>query len=129
MLREDGQIVLIDFGLAKSIENATRSTAAGVLRGSPYYMSPEQAQGHELDGRSDMYSLGIIFFEMLTGGKPYLGATAIEVLQQHVSAAVPELPAELQQHQPLLDGMMAKARDDRFATMDDLLASLAQAAA
>jgi ActR/RegA family two-component response regulator/predicted Ser/Thr protein kinase len=129
MLREDGQIVLIDFGLAKSIENATRSTAAGVLRGSPYYMSPEQAQGHELDGRSDMYSLGIIFFEMLTGGKPYLGATAIEVLQQHVSAAVPELPAELQQHQPLLDGMMANARDDRFATMDDLLASLAQAAA
>jgi DNA-binding NarL/FixJ family response regulator len=129
MLREDGQIVLIDFGLAKAISNATRSTAAGVLRGSPYYMSPEQAQGEELDGRSDLYSLGVIFFEMLTGTKPYLGATAVEVLQQHVSAAVPELPAGLRHHQVLLESLMAKPRDDRFATADDLLVHLRQQAA
>ncbi len=126
MLREDGQVVLIDFGLAKSIENATRSTAAGVLRGSPYYMSPEQAQGEELDGRSDLYSLGVIFHEMLTGAKPYLGATAVEVLQQHVSAPLPQLPAELGQYQTLLDGLMAKSRDDRFATADALLTHLQQ---
>lgn len=129
LLREDGQVVLIDFGLAKSIENATRSTAAGVLRGSPYYMSPEQAQGEELDGRSDLYSLGVIFHEMLTGAKPYLGATAVEVLQQHVSAPLPQLPAELAQYQPLLEGLMAKSRDDRFATADALLARLQQQAA
>jgi serine/threonine-protein kinase PpkA len=129
MLREDSQIVLIDFGLAKAISNATRSTAAGVLRGSPYYMSPEQAQGDELDGRSDLYSLGVIFYEMLTGSKPYLGATAVEVLQQHVSAPVPELPATLSHHQVLLDSLMAKARDDRFNTADDLLAHLQQQAA
>ena len=129
MLREDGQIVLIDFGLAKAISNATRSTAAGVLRGSPYYMSPEQAQGDELDGRSDLYSLGVIFYEMLTGSKPYLGATAVEVLQQHVTAAVPELPAALSHHQVLLESLMAKARDDRFTTADDLLAHLQQLAA
>jgi serine/threonine-protein kinase PpkA len=129
MLREDGQIVLIDFGLAKAISNATRSTAAGVLRGSPYYMSPEQAQGEELDGRSDLYSLGVIFYEMLTGAKPYLGATAVEVLQQHVTAAVPTLPAALGHRQLLLEGLMAKLRDDRFATADDLLAHLRQRAA
>lgn len=129
MLREDGQIVLIDFGLAKAIVDATRSTAAGVLRGSPYYMSPEQAQGDELDGRSDLYSLGVIFFEMLTGSKPYLGATAVEVLQQHVTAPVPQLPAELQQHQPLLEGMMAKLRSDRFTTADALLEHLSRLAA
>jgi len=129
MLREDGQVVLIDFGLAKHLHSGTRSTAAGVLRGSPYYMSPEQAQGQELDTRSDLYSLGVIFYEMLTGNKPYLGATAFEVLQQHVTAPTPELPENLQHHQDLLDGLVAKARDDRFASADDLLASLAQVAA
>jgi eukaryotic-like serine/threonine-protein kinase len=126
MLREDGQVVLIDFGLAKSMVDITRSTAAGVLRGSPYYMSPEQAQGTELDGRSDLYSLGVIFHEMLTGSKPYLGATAIEVLQQHVSAPLPQLPADLARHQVLLDGLLAKSRDDRFATADALLAFVQQ---
>ena len=85
MLREDGQIVLIDFGLAKNLGGGTRSTAAGILRGSPYYMSPEQAQGSDLDARSDLYSLGVILYEMLTGTKPYSGTSAIEVLQQHVS--------------------------------------------
>jgi serine/threonine protein kinase len=129
MLREDGGIVLIDFGISKNIDERTRSTAAGVLRGSPYYMSPEQAQGVELDSRSDLYSLGVIFYEMLIGSKPYLGATAVEVLQLHVSGPVPYLPPELAQHQQLLEGMMAKSRDDRFATADDLLASLRQAAA
>jgi serine/threonine-protein kinase PpkA len=92
-------------------------------------MSPEQAQGLELDERSDLYSLGVMFFEMLTGSKPYLGTTAVEVLQQHVTAAVPTLPDDLQQHQPLLDRLMAKARDERIATANDLLACLAQQAA
>jgi len=129
MLREDGQVVLIDFGLARNLGNGTRSTRAGVLRGSPYYMSPEQAQGHELDPRSDLYSLGVLFFEMLTGEKPYLGNSAIEVLQQHVNGAVPQLSEGLAQHQTLLEGMMAKDRDDRFPTATDLLACLRQAAA
>lgn len=129
MLRDDGQIVLIDFGISKNMERGTRSTAAGVLRGSPYYMSPEQAQGLELDERSDLYSLGVLFYEMLTGSRPYLGTTAIEVLQQHVSGPVPELPATLAHFQPLLEGMLAKSPDDRFASADAILESLAQAAA
>jgi serine/threonine protein kinase len=129
MLREDGQVVLIDFGIARNLDQGARSTQVGVLRGSPYYMSPEQAQGSELDARSDLYSLGVIFYEMLTGSKPYLGATAVEVLQQHVSGELPTLPAGLEHFQPMLDGLMAKNRDDRFASADALLATLCEEAA
>jgi predicted Ser/Thr protein kinase/ActR/RegA family two-component response regulator len=127
MLREDGQVVLIDFGLAKNLGNPTRSTAAGVLRGSPYYMSPEQAQGAALDHRSDLYSLGVIFHEMLTGSKPYVGASAIEVLQQHVTAPVPELPDELADYQSVLDRLMAKTREERFDDAAELLSALDEA--
>jgi serine/threonine protein kinase len=115
MLREGmDEIVLIDFGLARNLHGTLQSTRKGVLRGSPYYMSPEQALGEELDPRTDLYSLGIIFYEMLTGRKPYTGTSAIEVLQQHVNAPLPRLPEPLAHHQQLLDGLLAKAREDRF---------------
>jgi eukaryotic-like serine/threonine-protein kinase len=127
MLRDDGQVVLIDFGLARNIDATTHNTRAGVLRGSPYYMSPEQAQGAELDARSDLYSLGVIFYEMLTGTKPYHGSTAIEVLQQHVTGALPLLDASLAHHQALLEGMLAKQRDDRFESAQALLDALGNA--
>ena len=114
MLRENDEIVLIDFGLARSAAGG-HSTRKGVLRGSPYYMSPEQALGEPLDARTDIYSLGIILYEMLTGRKPYTGTSAIEVLQQHVNAPMPRLPHNVEHLQPLLDGLLAKSRDDRFA--------------
>ncbi|HTQ36682.1 MAG TPA: serine/threonine-protein kinase, partial [Steroidobacteraceae bacterium] len=129
MLREDGAIVLIDFGIARHIEHGAGSTHTGVLRGSPYYMSPEQAKGGDLDGRSDLYSLGVIFYEMLTGTKPYLAATAMEVLQQHVDGAIPELEAGFAHYQPLLAGLMAKDRADRFESAEALLEYLRGAAA
>jgi serine/threonine protein kinase len=128
MLREDGQIVLIDFGISRHVGNGSRSTAVGMLRGSPFYMSPEQAQGKELDARSDIYSLGVIFYEMLTGSRPYTGVTAIEVLQQHVADPVPQFPAALSQYQPLIECMMAKLPDERIPNADVLLAHLANAA-
>ncbi len=103
MLREDDEVALIDFGLARNLEGGLQSTRTGVLRGSPYYMSPEQALGEELDPRTDLYSLGVIYYEMLTGRKPFTGTSAIEVLQEHVNAPVPQLPPSSSHHQPLLD--------------------------
>lgn len=124
MLREGGEIVLIDFGIAKDLGTLGDSTRTGVLRGSPYYMSPEQAQGELLDARSDLYSLGVIFYEMLVGAKPYVASTAMGVLQKHVDQAVPTLPDAFMRHQSLLEGLMAKDREDRFASADALLESL-----
>jgi ActR/RegA family two-component response regulator len=126
MLRDDGSVVLIDFGLARSLLAGDSSTRTGVLRGSPYYMSPEQAQGEQLDARTDLYSLGVILYEMLAGRKPYLGASAIDVLQQHVMAPVPELPVHHLAYQPLLERLMSKSHEQRIASCDELLHALDQ---
>jgi DNA-binding response OmpR family regulator len=126
MLRENGDVALIDFGLARALDGSSASTRTGVLRGSPYYMSPEQALGEVLDARSDFYSLGIMYYEMLTGKKPYTGGSAMDVLQQHVNAPLPMLPKALVQHEPLLLKLMAKSRDDRFAAAEDILVAIAE---
>ncbi len=125
MLREGDDVVLIDFGLARTLDGSAHSTRTGVLRGSPYYMSPEQALGEELDARSDLYSLGIIYHEMLTGKKPFTGSSAMEVLQQHVNAPPPALPLSLSRHAPLLARLLAKRREDRFATADEVIEAAA----
>jgi DNA-binding response OmpR family regulator len=125
MLRENGDVALIDFGLARALDGSTPSTRTGVLRGSPYYMSPEQALGEVLDARSDFYSLGIMYYEMLTGKKPYTGGSAMDVLQQHVNAPLPMLPKALTHHEPILLKLMAKSREDRYATAEEVLAALA----
>jgi len=125
MLRENGDVALIDFGLARALDGSTPSTRTGVLRGSPYYMSPEQAMGEVLDARSDFYSLGIMYYEMLTGKKPYTGGSAMDVLQQHVNAPLPMLPKALVHHEPLLLKLMAKSREDRFASAEDILVAIA----
>jgi DNA-binding NarL/FixJ family response regulator len=125
MLRENGDVALIDFGLARALDGSTPMTRTGVLRGSPYYMSPEQALGEVLDARSDFYSLGIMYYEMLTGKKPYTGASAMDVLQQHVNAPIPMLPKALAHHEPVLLKLMAKSREDRFATTGEILMAIA----
>ena len=125
MLRENDTIVLIDFGLARNFGGGPSNTRTGVLRGSPYYMSPEQALGEDLDGRTDLYSLGILFYEMLTGRKPYSGLSAMDVLQQHFTAPLPQLPHSNVHLQALLEGLLAKSRDDRFATADQAIEAIA----
>ena len=123
MLRDNDSVALIDFGLARSLDGSTISTQTGVLLGSPYYMSPEQAQGEPLDARSDFYSLGIICYELLTGQKPYIGGTAMEVLQQHVNAPLPALPADLSRYEPFVARLMAKNRGERFANAAEIIAA------
>ena len=125
MLRENDEIALIDFGLARTLDGGSHSTRTGVLRGSPYYMSPEQALGEELDARSDLYSLGVIYHEMLTGRKPFTGGSAMEVLQQHVDAPPPLLPLSLSRHTPVLSRLLAKRREDRFNTADEVIEATA----
>jgi serine/threonine protein kinase len=125
MLRDNDGVALIDFGLARSLDGNTISTHTGVLLGSPYYMSPEQALGESLDARSDFYSLGIICYEMLTGQRPYAGSTAMEVLQQHVSSPMPELPQSLSRYQPFIARLLAKARGERFATAPEIIVAAA----
>ena len=126
MLRSDGSVVLIDFGLAKRVNSDTQSTAVGVLRGSPYYMSPEQVQGRPLDARSDQYSLGVMFYEMLTGQKPYTGLTAMDLMQQHVSGERPALPEALAMFEPMIARLMARDREDRYEHVGILLEELAR---
>ena len=124
MLRDNDDVAPIDFGLARTLDGS-HSTRTGVLRGSPYYMSPEQALGEELDARSDLYSLGVIYQEMLTGKKPFTGGSAIEVLQQHVNSPPPRLPLSLSRHVPLLARLLAKRREERFNTADEVIAAAA----
>jgi eukaryotic-like serine/threonine-protein kinase len=123
MLREDNSPVLIDFGLARrSVEAGT--TSVGQVLGSPYYISPEQSQGLKVDARTDLYSLGVMFFEMLTGHRPYIGKSAMEIMEQHATAQVPSLPSHVALQQALVDRLMAKDLSHRYASADELLADL-----
>jgi serine/threonine-protein kinase PpkA len=124
MMRPDGRIVLIDFGLAKSMDGA--SDTSGEVRGSPYYISPEQAAGAAVDQRSDLYSLGIIFYEMLTGKRPFLGSTVLGIIQAHRSAPIPRLSDDLRRFQPLVDGLLAKDAANRLPSTAAALAELAK---
>jgi serine/threonine protein kinase len=121
MMRADGSIALIDFGLAKQVSLDRDMTGTGEIFGTPYYMSPEQGHGHELDERSDLYSLGVIFFEMLTRRKPFLAANPMAVLYMHGNAPIPVLEEPLSRYQEVLNRLLAKERTDRFASAGELL--------
>jgi serine/threonine protein kinase len=114
MLREDGSIALIDFGLAKRMRLSTEVSDSGEIFGTPYYMSPEQGHASGVDHRSDIYSLGVIFYEMLTGKKPFRADTAMGIIYLHAQGPVPLLPPHLSQYQVVLNMMLAKRPEDRM---------------
>ncbi|MCP4041747.1 MAG: HDOD domain-containing protein, partial [Gammaproteobacteria bacterium] len=121
LFRGENELVLTDFGLAKHMEQDVELTATGMIVGSPAYMSPEQANGEVLDGRSDIYSLGVILYEMLTGNRPFEGKSAMAIMMQHITTPLPRLPAECAALQPLLDAMLAKKPEQRFDSANTLI--------
>jgi eukaryotic-like serine/threonine-protein kinase len=120
MLRRDNSIALIDFGLAKRLRLQMEITGSGEIFGTPYYMSPEQGHGNPVDERSDIYSLGVIFYEMLTGKKPYLADTAMGIVYQHARAPIPLLQGALAEYQSLLNLMLAKEPADRLQSAAEI---------
>ena len=122
---EDGAPQLTDFGIARAMSSGTRMTAAGMSIGSPHYMSPEQARGQAVDGRSDLYSLGVVLYEMLTGRVPFDAGDTLAVAYAHVNDAVPELPPAQRDWQPVVDRLLAKSPDDRFGSAGELAEVLA----
>ena len=129
MRRDDGTLALIDFGLAKDAALAAEMTDHGTIFGTPHYMSPEQGHAEKIDGRSDLYSLGVILFEMLTGEKPYVADNPMAIIYQHRKAPIPRLPESLSLLQPLVEGFLAKEPRDRFASAGAAIVALEAAAA
>ena len=124
MFDDQGTPILTDFGIAKALDSHTRMTQTGMAVGTPRYISPEQAMGKDVDGRSDLYSLGCILYEMLTGSVPYKADTPIATIFQHVNEPVPTLDEEFATFRELLDKLMAKSPDDRFQDATQALAAL-----
>lgn len=113
MLRKDGSIALVDFGIAKELDAANALTLHGETLGTPHYMSPEQINSMPLDARSDLYSLGAVFYEMLTQERLFVGDRMESILMQHLHSPRPALPSNLRILQPLLDMLLAINPADR----------------
>ncbi|MFK7955544.1 MAG: serine/threonine-protein kinase [Lysobacterales bacterium] len=124
MFHESGKAVLVDFGIAKEQDTESNFTKAGAVVGTPHYMSPERATGKAIDFRSDLYALGVVFYEMLTGNKLFEGADTFAISYAHVYEPIPMLPEPYVKYQPLLNRLVAKEPDSRFQSAGELLAAL-----
>ncbi|MDH3289519.1 MAG: protein kinase [Gemmatimonadota bacterium] len=126
MFDELGHSLLMDFGIAKAATR-TRITGTGMSIGTPHYMSPEQARAQGLDGRSDIYSLGVVAYQCLTGQVPFDGEDAFSIGYKHIMEPIPEPPLQTPEERELfavIRRMMAKSREDRFQSADELEAFL-----
>jgi serine/threonine-protein kinase PpkA len=125
MRRDDGSVAVADFGIAKSMMQAENmaftQTRHGDVVGTPYYLSPEQAAGNVITPQSDLYSLGIMMFEMLAGERPFRAESLDVLLARHLSAPTPPLPAAHAALQPVIEKMMAKQPKDRYPSAQALL--------
>jgi serine/threonine-protein kinase PpkA len=125
MFRESGRLAILDFGLARELDATSTLTQRGMVMATPLYMSPEQCLGHPHDPRGDLYSVGCILYEMLTGDTPFQGDNPSALAYQHVNAPVPRLPARLAGYQPLIERLMAKNPAERFQTAREMREALA----
>jgi tRNA A-37 threonylcarbamoyl transferase component Bud32/DNA-binding NarL/FixJ family response regulator len=125
MFRDNSRLALVDFGLAKEIDVDSSLTAYGMILATPLYMSPEQCQGIAPDARGDLYSVGILLYEMLTGKHPYTADSAPALAYQHVHADLPRLPGKLSGYQNILDRLLSKKPEDRFQSARELFAYIA----
>ena len=121
MLHEDGRVLLMDFGIARGSDSTLGMTKTGRAIGTPYYMSPEQTKGQPVDHRSDIYSLGVVLYQMLTGYVPYDADSAIAVGIKHVSEPIPQLPDSLRFLQPIINTCMSKNPAHRYQHASDLI--------
>ncbi len=124
LFRADGTAVLSDFGIAKSLDDRTQFTQAGFAVGTPSYMSPEQARGQEIDGRADLYALGVVLYEILVGKLPYNGTDALSTALAHLTEPLPELPLHHGRYQEVLKKLLAKDPAQRFPDAAALLLAL-----
>lgn len=125
LFHDDGTLTITDFGAAKIISDKMMDiTMKNMVVGTPYYMSPEQCTGKKVDRRSDIYSLGVLFYQMLTAKKLFTANSITKLIQSHINDPIPELPANLTNYQPLIEGMLAKDPDERFQTVDELIAGI-----
>ena len=124
MFRSDDSLAIADFGISKRLDETGELTKMGSVLGTPNYLSPEQALGNAVDHRSDLYSAGIVLFEMLTGTKPFRAETASGLVYQHVHADIPQLPDSVRNFQPIIEMLLAKNPQDRFGSAKEFLDSL-----
>ncbi len=126
MFRENNTAVLTDFGIARQKNANNQVTVAGAILGTPKYMSPEQLQGHPVDARSDIYSLGIMFYEMLTKKPPYEDPEFMALAMKHLQAPIPKLPAASIRYQGLFEKMVAKQPEKRFQSGLEIVKTIQQ---
>ncbi len=124
LFRNDGSAVLSDFGIAKTMDDHTRMTEAGCTIGTPEYMSPEQSAGKDLTGGADLYSLGVVLYEMLTGEKPFIGIDPLSTALQHAQKPIPRLPSEFLSLQHILDSLLAKDVNERCRDAERLITEI-----
>ncbi|MCU0754488.1 MAG: protein kinase [Xanthomonadales bacterium] len=124
MFHESGKAVLVDFGIAKDMASTSSFTQVGAVVGTPHYMSPERCMGKSIDARSDLYAMGVMFYELLTGRKVFEGRDTFAVSYAHVYEPVPPLPPEHARFQNIINKLLAKDPEDRYpdaAAMVDAL--------
>jgi serine/threonine protein kinase len=126
LFREDNSPVISDFGIVRDTDSKTNMTVTGAVIGTPHYMSPEQAEGASVDPRSDLYSLGIILYEMLTGHVPFTGESAVSIGIKHITEMPEALPQDVAGFQKVIDNILAKHPDDRYQSGEEFIAALSE---